>query len=112
MRFRSFLDRNHHSEFSNKFVPPFGVAHTYIAYIEEYPSPHRVGGGGGGGKYFTHEKSHYPIPQISMTVMSDLHKVDEYNTDSEDNSLEIEDHDIATPTGTISASGRPVRARF
>ena len=71
MRFRSFLDRNHHSEFSNKFVPPFGVAHTYIAYIEEYPSPPPPGWG---AKYFTHEKSHYPVPQTSMTVMSDLHK--------------------------------------
>ena len=98
MRFRSFLDRNHHSEFSNKFVPPFGVAHTYIAYIEEYPLPPHRG---------------------ALSSPTDQHgcderppQVDEYNTDSEDNSLEIEDHDIAPPTGTISASGRASTSSF
>ena len=61
------------------------------------PPPHRVGG---------------PIISDQHDCDEGPPQVDEYNTDSEDNSLEIEDHDIAPPTGTISASGRPVRARF
>ena len=108
MRFRSFLDRNHHSEFSNKFVPPFGVAQTYIAYIEEYPPPPT----GLGGQVFHPRKVALSSPADQHDCDERPPQVDEYNTDSEDNSLEIEDHDIAPPTGTVSASGRPVRARF
>ena len=112
MRFRSFLDRNHHSEFSNKFVPPFGVAHTYIAYIEEYPSPPPPTGLG--GQVFHPRKVTLSSPADQHDCDERPPQVDEYNTDSEDNSLEIEDHDIAPPMGTISTFGRyePVRARF
>ena len=39
-------------------------------------------------------------------------EVDEYETDSEGDCLEIDDRDIAPQTGTLSRPGRPVRARF
>ena len=95
MRFRSFLDRNHHSEFFNKFVPPFVVAYTYISYIEEYPPPPT----GLGGQVFHPRKVALSSPADQHDCDERPPQVDEYNTDSEDNSLEIEDRRHSTSNG-------------